>query len=69
MNQRGGVRELTRPRFKMWWLRLHECEPQMPRITPVLTLRHFAALTDLPYMFLRRTVGRRANQRLSVRLP
>jgi RNA-directed DNA polymerase len=31
------------------------------RITPVLTLRHFAALTDLPYMFLRRTVGRRAN--------
>jgi RNA-directed DNA polymerase len=31
-----------------------------PRITPVLTLRHFSVLTGLPYTFLRRTVGRRA---------
>lgn len=30
-----------------------------PRITPVLTLRHFSVLTDLPYLFLRRTVARR----------
>lgn len=31
-----------------------------PRITPVLTLRHFAALTGLPYRFLRGTVARRS---------
>ncbi len=30
-----------------------------PRITPVLTLRHFSVLTGLPYLFLRRTVARR----------
>lgn len=30
-----------------------------PRITPVLTLRHFSVLTQLPYLFLRRTVARR----------
>jgi RNA-directed DNA polymerase len=30
-----------------------------PRITPVLTLRHFSVLTELPYRFLRETVARR----------
>jgi len=30
------------------------------RITPVLTLRHFAALTDLPYGFLRGAVARQS---------
>lgn len=34
-----------------------------PRITPVLTLRHFSVLTDLPYLFLRRTVARRGHAR------
>ncbi|NLH79600.1 MAG: RNA-directed DNA polymerase [Phyllobacteriaceae bacterium] len=29
-----------------------------PRITPVLTLRHFSVLTELPYRFLRGTVAR-----------
>ena len=33
-----------------------------PRITPVLTLRHFSILTDLPYLFLRRTVARRGHE-------
>jgi RNA-directed DNA polymerase len=32
-----------------------------PRITPVQTLRHFSILTDLPYLFLRRTVARRGH--------
>lgn len=32
-----------------------------PRITPVLTLRHFSVLTELPYLFLRRTVARRGH--------
>lgn len=32
-----------------------------PRITPVLTLRHFSVLTGLPYQFLRRTVARGAH--------
>lgn len=31
-----------------------------PRITPVLTLRHLSVVTGLPYLFLRRTVARRA---------
>lgn len=31
-----------------------------PRITPVLTLRHLSELTDVPYYFLRRSVGRRS---------
>ncbi|MDP1913800.1 reverse transcriptase family protein [Brevundimonas sp.] len=31
-----------------------------PRITPVLTLRHFSVLTGLPYLFLRRTIARRS---------
>lgn len=30
------------------------------RITPVLTLRHLSELTDVPYHFLRRSVGRRS---------
>ena len=34
-----------------------------PRITPVLTLRHFSILTDLPYLFLRRTVARRGHEK------
>jgi RNA-directed DNA polymerase len=29
-----------------------------PRITPVLTLRHLSVLTELPFLFLRRTVAR-----------
>lgn len=37
-----------------------------PRITPVLTLRHFAALTGLPYRFLRGTVARRAHGRYRI---
>ena len=32
-----------------------------PRITPILTLRHFSVLTELPYLFLRRTVARRGH--------
>lgn len=32
-----------------------------PRITPVLTLRHFSVLTELPYLFLRRMVARRGH--------
>jgi len=32
-----------------------------PRITPVLTLRHFSVLTQLPYLFLRGTVARRGH--------
>jgi RNA-directed DNA polymerase len=32
-----------------------------PRITPVLTLRHFSVLTELPYLFLRQTVARRGH--------
>lgn len=31
-----------------------------PRITPVLTLRHLADLTDIPYRYLRQVVARRA---------
>lgn len=34
-----------------------------PRITPVLTLRHFSVLTELPYLFLRRSVARRGHAR------
>lgn len=33
------------------------------RITPVLTLRHFAVVTGLPYLFLRRSVARRGHAR------
>lgn len=31
-----------------------------PRITPVMTLRHLAVITDVPYRFLRQVVSRRA---------
>jgi RNA-directed DNA polymerase len=32
-----------------------------PRLTPVLTLRHLSELTETPYGYLRRIVGRRAD--------
>jgi len=33
-----------------------------PRITPVLTLRHLSELVDVPYIYLRKLVGRRASR-------
>ena len=55
--QRQGIDAVTLEHALGALARIRETDP---RITPVLTLRHFSLLTGLPYMFLRRTVARRA---------
>lgn len=55
--RRQGVAKVTLDHALAAFARIRKTDP---RITPVLTLRHFSALTGLPYLFLRRTVARRA---------
>jgi RNA-directed DNA polymerase len=55
--RRQGVDRITLDHALAALKRIRDTDP---RITPVLTLRHLAVLTGLPYMFLRRSVARRA---------
>jgi RNA-directed DNA polymerase len=55
--RRQGIAPVTLENALAAFARIREADP---RITPVLTLRHFSVLTDLPYLFLRRTAARRA---------
>ncbi|GMN01660.1 reverse transcriptase family protein [Erythrobacter sp. MTPC3] len=57
VGQRQGVAVNTIDNALAAFARIKEVDP---RITPVLTLRHFAELTGLPYLFLRRSVARNA---------
>lgn len=61
--RRLGVDEITLKNALAAIARIRATDP---RITPVLTLRHFSALTDLPYLFLRRTVARRGHAKYRV---
>jgi RNA-directed DNA polymerase len=54
---RQAVAKVTLDNALAAFARIRETDP---RITPVLTLRHFSVVTGLPYLFLRRTVARRA---------
>lgn len=56
--RRQAVAKVTLDNALAAFARIRETDP---RITPVLTLRHFSVVTGLPYLFLRRTVARRAH--------